>query len=600
MNKIAYSRLGSVYDSVRKGTYFSLFSQTSHKVEVCIFDQTNSESRHLITEKNGDYWQIFIPNIGHGARYGYRVYNDTTLEDGTHLLLDPYAKSVVIQESLLFSVVVDEAYDWQDDKSPQVSWAETVIYEAHVKGLTKLHPEIPANIQGTYAGLSHPAMIKYLKELGITSIELLPIQYHIDEPRLQQLGLKNYWGYNVVAPFAIDDKYWSKRTGTSVITEFKDMIKSLHQAGIEVILDVVFNHTAELDGAGPTLSLKAIDQQNYYWLDEQQQLMNWTGCGNTLKFMQPQTVAWVMDCLRYFVTEFHVDGFRFDLGSVLGRTPEFSPNSPLFCAMLQDPLLKSIKLISEPWDIGPNGYQLGQFPYPFAEWNDHYRDTIRRFWLDKSVSLGQFVQHFSGSSQLFQTSKRKPSSSINFITSHDGFTLNDLVSFNHKHNEDNQENNCDGHNQNWSHNLGHEGNDAPADIKQKRIVLQKNLLATLLLSLGTPMLLAGDEWGHSQQGNNNSYCQDNAISWLNWSQQNTELLDYVKSLIQLRKKIPALMLDQWWQDADVSWLNHKGEKLSTEEWNSQTNLAIQIELSNLVNIEINATLGSCVLTFKEK
>jgi len=588
MSDLFYPKLGSIYDPIKIGTYFGLFSTIAKKVEVCVFDNSGLESCHPLTERDGDVWHGFIANIKAGMHYGYRVYGALDEMDGTHILLDPYAKAVSIKDDMLLSTVVYQDYDWQEDKPPQIGWGQTIIYEAHVKGLTKLHPDIPADIQGTYAGLSHQIMIEYLSRLGITTIELLPVQYHVDEPRLQQLGLKNYWGYNVVAPFAIDDKYWSKRPGTTPISEFKDMIKALHQAGIEVILDVVFNHTAELDDEGPVFSLKGIDKQSYYWLDKHK-LANWTGCGNTLKFTQPHTIAWVMDCLRYFVTEFHIDGFRFDLGSVLARTPDFSPIAPLLCAILQDPLLKTIKLISEPWDIGPDGYQLGQFPYPFSEWNDCYRDTMRRFYLHNGVSLGKFVQQFAGSSQIFDKNGKKPNASINFITSHDGFTLNDLVSFNDKHNQENKENNQDGHNQNWSHNFDYEGNDAPQSIKLKRVKIQENLLTILLLSLGTPMLLAGDEWGNSQQGNNNSYCQDNPIGWLNWDKQNLALLKHVTSIIQLRKKITTLTQNQWLQDVDVRWLNSKGEALSNEEWLDEDNLVIQIELSHLIKIIINAT-----------
>lgn len=590
MDEVTYSALGSVYDPNRSGTRFALFSSIAQRVEVCVFDTQGAEYRHPLAERKGDIWYGFVPNIGHGTQYGYRVYCERQNINGTHLLLDPYAKAVsTIQYPTLLSIVVDENYDWQNDRSPNIAWGNTIIYEAHVKGLTQLHPDIPEALLGTYAGLSHPVMIDYLSKLGITTIELLPVQYHLDEPRLQQLGLKNYWGYNVIAPFAVDDKYWSQRAGTTPINEFKDMVKALHRAGIEVILDVVFNHTAELDDEGPVFSLKEIDRQSYYWLDHNDKLVNCTGCGNTLKFMQPNTIQWLMDCLRYWITEFHIDGFRFDLGSVLARTPNFSENAPLLCAMLQDPLLKSVKLITEPWDIGEGGYQLGEFPYPFAEWNDVYRDTMRRFWLHNDVTLGQFAQQFAASSLIFDQKGKKPSSSINFITSHDGFTLNDLVSFNNKHNEANGENNRDGHNQNWTYNFGYEGNNAPKDILSKRLNAQKNLLTTLLLSQGTPMLLAGDEWGNSQFGNNNSYCQDNEIGWLNWQDKNRELLDHVTSIIQLRKQISTLTQDNWWQtDVDVCWLNNNGIALSNEEWQSH-NAIMLITLAKRWIIIINAT-----------
>lgn len=589
MDERIYLTLGSVYYPNLLGVHFALFSTIADQVEVCLFDESGQETRHLLTEKRGDIWCGFIQGINVNSHYGYRVYSNQQNILGQHVLLDPYAKAISTLRQIPLSIVVHDDYDWQNDSSPRIAWGDTIIYEAHVKGLTQLHPQIPASIRGSYAGLSHPIMIDYFSQLGITAIELLPVQQHFDEPRLQKLGLKNYWGYNVVAPFAVEYNYWSGQNHTTPISEFKDMVKALHQAGIEVILDMVFNHTAELDDEGPTFSLKGIDRDNYYWLDNNK-LINWTGCGNSLKFMQPNTIAWVMDCLRYWVTEFHIDGFRFDLGSILGRTPEFSENAPLLCAILQDPLLKTVKLITEPWDIGEHGYQLGQFPYPFSEWNDHYRDNIRRFWLHHDISLGQFVQQFSGSSDIFHKRGRKPSSSINFITSHDGFTLNDLVSFNSKHNEQNGEDNRDGHDQNWSNNLGYEGNNAPKMIQHNRLNMQKNLLATLLLSQGTPMLLAGDEWGNSQQGNNNSYCQDNAIGWLNWQDKNDELLNYVTSLITLRKQIAVLIKDDWWRsDIDVRWLNSDGIELSNEEWQEQHNLIIQIELAKCWLIVINTT-----------
>lgn len=607
--------MGSYYDKNARGVNFSLFSASASKVELCLLVDETIQS-FLVNEKNGYIWSLWLNEAQVGTRYCYRI------DDHPELLLDPYAKAVELLGGQLWGIVIDEQYDWQEDVAPTIPWGNTVIYEAHVKGLTKLHPEIPIELRGSYAGLSHPIMLDYLTQLGITTIELLPIQFHLDEPRLQQLGLHNYWGYNVIAPFAVESKYWSKTVNTTPLSEFNDMVKALHSAGIEVILDVVFNHTAELDEQGPILSLKGIDSLNYYWYNceynGQHELSNWTGCGNTLKLTQTNVIQWVMDCLRYWVINCHIDGFRFDLATILGRIPEFSPESPLIIAMQQDPILKKCKLIAEPWDIGDNGYQLGNFPYPFAEWNDKYRDDMRRFWLYGNLSRGDFAQRFAASSGLFNKQQtnhesRNPNSSINFITCHDGFSLNDLVSFQHKHNEANGENNRDGNNSNWSNNFGvegtidTEGRTVSEEIVQKRLTMQKNLLTTLLLTQGTPMLLAGDEWGNSQQGNNNGYCQDNEITWLNWSsltdKNSAKLLDYVKQLIAIRKQIPALNHNVWWQgemltadrehsqlhQIDVRWLNQYGAPIVASEWQDLTEPYLQIELSRQWLIVINAS-----------
>lgn len=494
-------------------------------------------------------------------------------------------------------VVIDEAYDWQDDRPPATPWGKTVIYEAHVRGLTLQHPEIPPVLRGSFAALGHPVMIAYFKRLGITALELLPVQQHSSEPRLQRLGLINYWGYNVLAPFAPDNRYSSLRTDTTPLREFRDAVKALHKAGIEVILDVVFNHSAELDTDGPTLSLRGIDNPGYYWLTPDGDYVNDTGCGNTLRLDQPQGVAWVMDCLRFWVGECHVDGFRFDLGSVLGRTPAFDRDAPLFQAILADDLLSRCKLIAEPWDIGPGGYQVGQFPGRFAEWNDHYRDDIRRFWLQDGISLGQFAQRFAASSDLFNQRGRAPYASINMLTAHDGFTLQDLVSFNRKHNQLNGEGNRDGSDRNFSNNHGVEGPIADDAILQRRRASRRALLATLLLSQGTPMLLAGDEHGHSQQGNNNAYCQDNAITWLDWATADDALTDYTAALIRLRQQIPALQQDRWWQEGDgsVQWLNAQGQPLDAQEW-EQGELRLQICLSQRWLVVVNATQQAVEMT----
>lgn len=605
--------LGSNYDG--DGVNFALFSAHAEQVVLCLFNEHGQEARYPLSGKSGNVWHGYLPGGKPGQRYGYRVYGVWDPQQGLcfnpdNLLIDPYAKALdttglhdhdrrpdpdntaaITPKSL----VVSEAYDWQGDLPLKTDFAKTIIYEAHVKGLSKLHTGIPENIRGSYAALAHSVLIAHLTRLGITAIELLPVQQHLDEPPLQRMGLRNYWGYNVIAPFAVEPRYWSGRIGTTPLSEFRDMVRALHQAGIEVIVDVVFNHTAELGALGPILSLRGIDNKSYYWLDESGQLQNWSGCGNTLKLTAPEVVQWVLDCLRYWVRECHVDGFRFDLGTVLGRTPDFSIEAPLLTALRQDPLLSQVKLISESWDLGHGGYQVGQFPYPFAEWNDGFRDEMRRFWLTGDMNSGAFAYRYSASSGTFQQNGRHPHATVNFLTCHDGFTLIDLVSFNEKHNAQNGEDNRDGSSANWSFNHGYEGLDAPAEIMQQRLKSVKALLATLLLAQGTPMLLAGDELGHSQGGNNNGYCQDNEITWINWPQVNNELLEYVSQLIALRKQIPALGSNQWWQAneaenrTDVRWLNSKGLPLTNKEWQDPIQRILMIELAHDWLVIINAS-----------
>ncbi|CUW24927.1 Glycogen debranching enzyme [Serratia grimesii] len=612
--------LGAHYDG--NGINFSLYSSHATGVELCLFDEQQREIRLPLTTRSGDIWHGYLPGGKPGQRYGYRVHGPFDPAQGLRfnpnkLLLDPAARAVegpVADDPYLHGgydrpdqhdsaglmpkcVVIDEVYDWQDDRPPATPWGKTVIYEAHVRGLTLQHPDIPQVLRGSFAALGHPVMIAYFKRLGITALELLPVQQHSSEPRLQRLGLINYWGYNVLAPFAPDNRYSSLRADMTPLREFRDAVKALHKAGIEVILDVVFNHSAELDMDGPTLSLRGIDNPGYYWLTPDGDYVNDTGCGNTLRLDQPQGVAWVMDCLRFWVGECHVDGFRFDLGSVLGRTPAFDRDAPLFQAMLADDLLSRCKLIAEPWDIGPGGYQVGEFPGRFAEWNDHYRDDMRRFWLQGDVSLGQFAQRFAASSDLFNRRGRAPYASINMLTAHDGFTLQDLVSFNRKHNQLNGEGNRDGSDRNFSNNHGVEGPIADDTIVQHRRASQRALLATLLLSQGTPMLLAGDEHGHSQQGNNNAYCQDNAITWLDWATADDSLTTYTAALIRLRQQIPALQQDRWWQEGDgnVQWLNAQGQLLSAQQW-EQGDLQLQICLSQRWLVVVNATPQAVEMT----
>ncbi|VFS26811.1 Glycogen debranching enzyme [Yokenella regensburgei] len=521
--------LGASYDG--HGVNFTLFSAHAQRVELCVFDDNGNEMRQLLPSRSGDVWHGYLAEARPGLRYGYRVYGAWDPAQGhrfnpAKLLLDPCAhrvEGVLVDSPLLHggihepdlqdsasvaprSVVVDLHYDWHDDTPLRTPWGQTVIYETHVKGLTYLHPELPAEIRGTWKALGHPVIVKYLLDLGITALELMPVAHFTSEARLQRLGLSNYWGYNPLAISALDPRYAT--SPDTALVEFRDAVKALHRAGIEVILDVVLNHSAEIDLEGPTFSLRGIDNRSYYWIREDGDYQNWTGCGNTINLSASGGVEYALACLRFWVQECHVDGFRFDLASVMGRTPEFRQDAPLFTAIRNDPLLSEVKLIAEPWDIGPGGYQVGNFPPPFAEWNDHFRDAMRRFWLQQDLSLGEFASRFAASSDVFQRNDRAPSASVNLVTAHDGFTLRDCVCFNQKHNEANGEENRDGTNNNHSFNHGIEGIDGTLEVTERRRDSVHALLTTLLLSQGTPMLLAGDEHGHSQHGNNNAYCQD--------------------------------------------------------------------------------------------
>ncbi|WP_367164201.1 glycogen debranching protein GlgX [Kosakonia cowanii] len=595
------------------GVNFSLFSAHAERVELCLFDAEGNEQRVDLPVRTGDIWHGFLPGAKAGQRYGYRVHGPWQPAQGhrfnpAKLLLDPCARRVEGEavDSPLFhagfdqpdphdsaplglrSVVVNDTFDWEADKAPRTPWGNSVIYEAHVKGLTWLHPDIPREIRGTYKALAHPVMIAWFKQLGITALELLPIAHFAHEQRLQRLGLSNYWGYNPLALFALHPAY--AHDPEQAINEFRAAVKALHAAGIEVILDIVLNHSAETDLAGPTFSQRGIDNRSYYWIREDGDYHNWTGCGNTLNLSQPGVVEYAHACLRYWVETFHIDGFRFDLAPVMGRTPEFNPQAPLFTAIQNDPLLRDLKLIAEPWDIGEGGYQVGNFPAPFAEWNDHFRDAARRFWLTESLPMGAFAGRFAASSDLFKRNGRLPSATVNLVTAHDGFTLRDCVSFNHKHNQANGEDNRDGTNDNHSFNHGVEGLDASADVMARRRASQHALLATLLLSQGTPMLLAGDEMGHSQHGNNNAYCQDNALTWLDWRQADHGLIDFTAALIKARSHIAALTDVAWWEEGDgnVAWLNQHGRPLTPQEWQEGAP-RLQILLSNNYLLVMNAT-----------
>jgi len=605
------SPLGASYDG--KGVNFTLFSAHAERVELCVFDAQGNEQRFDLPARTGNIWHGWLPAAGPGLLYGYRVHGPWDPAQGhrfnpAKLLLDPCChrvEGVLPDDERLHggdlspdrrdsaaiapkSQVVDLRYNWQNDAPPGTPWGETVIYEAHVKGLTWLHPGLPESIRGTYKALGHPVMIDYFRTLGITALELMPVAQFASEPRLQRMGLSNYWGYNPMAMYALDPRYASEPA--RALDEFRDAVKALHAAGIEVILDVVLNHSAEIDLEGPTFSLRGIDNRNYYWIREDGDYYNWTGCGNTLNLSQPDVVEYARQCLRFWVDECHVDGFRFDLASVMGRTPEFRQDAPLFEAIRNDPQLAAVKLIAEPWDIGAGGYQVGNFPPLFAEWNDHFRDVARRFWLQQSISLGEFARRFAASSDLFQRNGRQPAAAVNLITAHDGFTLRDCVCFNQKHNEANGEENRDGTNNNYSSNHGIEGTGGSLDVLERRRDSVHALLSTLLLAQGTPMLLAGDEHGHSQHGNNNAYCQDNALTWLDWNQANSGLTAFTAALIHLRRCIPALTSNRWWQEGDgnVVWLNQYAQPLTADEWQHGT-ARLQILLSGRWLMTVNAT-----------
>ena len=597
---------------------FALFSSAADAIELCLF-RDGKESRFAMSRTN-DIWHVAIEGVELNDEYAFRITgkNDRILANPQKLMLDPYAKAVTHKPDLsspearsIFLLndgrdnaavapkgrIVDERFDWSGDCKPSIPWAQTIVYELNVKGFSQLNSRIPENIRGTYAALAHPENIAYFKSLGITSLELLPVNFFIDEPHLQEKGLPNYWGYNPLAMFALEPSYAADQK--QPLNEFKSMVKALHQAGIEVILDVVFNHTAESEKTFPTFCQRGIDDKTYYWQNEHGDYINWTGCGNMLNLANDVTRKWVLDCLRYWVTECHVDGFRFDLATVLGReTPDFNPNAQLFAEMEQDDVLQQIKLIAEPWDIGHYGYQVGYFPAYFSQWNDRFRDDMCRFWLWQSGEVGAFAERFAGSSDIFNHEGRLPHGSLNFITAHDGFTLRDLVSYNHKHNEANGEENRDGRNENYSYNHGVEGSQLDlADewqsaVENNRVLSEKGLLGSLLLANGVPMLLAGDEFGNSQYGNNNAYCQDNEITWLKWDDFNQTLFDFTKQTITLRKKIQSLQQDAWWSDENVAWLNCGGSPMTLDDWHNRERKALQVMLDGRYLFLINAKTES--------
>ena len=593
---------------------FALFSSAADAVELCLF-RDGKESRFAMS-RTDDIWHVAIEGVELNDEYAFRITgkNDRTLANPQKLMLDPYAKAVSHKPDLsspearsIFLLnderdnaavapkgrIIDEYFDWSGDCKPSISWAQTIVYELNVKGFSQLNSRIPENIRGTYATLAHPENIAYFKSLGITSLELLPVNFFIDEPHLQEKGLRNYWGYNPLAMFALEPSYAADQK--QPLNEFKSMMKALHQAGIEVILDVVFNHTAESEKSFPTFCQRGIDDKTYYWQNEHGDYLNWTGCGNMLNLANDVTRKWVLDCLRYWVTECHVDGFRFDLATVLGREiPDFNPNAKLFAEMEQDEVLQKIKLIAEPWDIGHYGYQVGYFPAYFSQWNDRFRDDMCRFWLWQSGEVGAFAERFAGSSDIFKREGRLSHGSLNFITAHDGFTLRDLVSYNHKHNDANGEENRDGRNENYSYNHGIEGSQLDlADewqsaVENNRVLSEKGLLGSLLLANGVPMLLAGDEFGNTQYGNNNAYCQDNEITWLKWNDFNQTLFDFTKETIALRKKIQSLQQEAWWSDENVEWLNTGGNPMTLDDWHNRERKALQVMLDGKYLFLINA------------
>ena len=595
-------------------TNFALFSAAATGVELCLFDEQNQETR-LPMVRTENVWHLAVTGVKTGMEYGFRIHGE--FANPNKLMLDPYAKAVNGKPDLsseesrswfLLSdhrdnahlapraVVISEEFDWENDQAPQTPWAETIVYELHVKGFSQLNEQIPAALRGTYAGLVHPVNLVYLKELGVTAVELLPVNFFVDEPHLQAKNLQNYWGYNPLAMFAAEPKYAST---DNPLAEFKAMVKAFHAAGIEVILDVVFNHSAESEQHFPTFCQRGIDDQTYYWRNDNGHYINWTGCGNMLNLSSDVGRKWVVDCLRYWAEQCHVDGFRFDLASVLGRdTPDFNAQAQLFTDIKNEPSLQNIKLIAEPWDIGHYGYQVGNFPSYFAEWNDRFRDDLCRFWLWKSGEIGAFAERFAGSSDLFKKNDRLPHTTLNFITAHDGFVMQDLVSYNQKHNEANGEKNCDGRNENYSYNHGVEGSTESLSEPQKsavennRTFAQSGLLMSLLLANGTPMLLAGDEFGNTQYGNNNAYCQDNEITWLKWANFNEELFELTKQTIALRKQIGSLNRDQWWSGENVQWLNIEGEPMTVEDWQNRETKALQIVLDNRWLLLINAKAES--------
>lgn len=615
--------LGSTYDGA--GTNFAIFSEVAEKIELCIIDRDENETRIELTEVDAQVWHCYLPGVTPGTRYGYRVYGPYDPANGLRcdpnkLLVDPYARAFdgefdgdpslfsydVFAEDkgsgrneedslghTMKSVVINPFFDWGSDRAPRTPYNQTVIYETHVKGMTMTHPDVPENLRGTYAGLAHPSVIEYLKDLGVTAVELMPVHQFLQDDRLRDMGLRNYWGYNTFGFFAPHQDYASVAKPGNAVAEFKDMVRSYHEAGIEIILDVVYNHTAEGNHLGPTIAFRGIDNQAYYRLvdGDPYHYMDYTGTGNSLNVRHPHSLQLILDSLRYWVTEMHVDGFRFDLASTLAR--EFKDVDRLatfFDLVQQDPVVSQVKLIAEPWDVGEGGYQVGGFPPLWAEWNGKYRDTVRDFWRGEPSTLGEFASRLTGSSDLYANNDRRPTASINFITAHDGFTLNDLVSYNEKHNEENGEDNNDGESNNRSWNHGVEGPTDDEGILELRGQQRRNFLTTMLLSLGTPMISHGDEIARTQNGNNNVYCQDNELSWMDWNQleENRSLHDFAKRLIAIRSRHPVFRRRRFLsggplgsdvRDRDIAWLVPDGRLMTQDDWDFQFGKALMVYLN---------------------
>ncbi|GAA3626981.1 glycogen debranching protein GlgX [Microbacterium awajiense] len=612
--------LGATFDG--SGTNFALFSEGATRVELCLFGERGAETRIDVVETDAYVWHVYLPNVQPGQRYGYRVHGPYDPASGqrfnpSKLLLDPYAKAVEGQvawgqsvfgydfgrpdsrndddsaAAMMKGVVVNPFFDWAGDRQPKTPLSETLIYEAHVKGLTQLHPAIPKEIRGTYSALAHPAIIEHLKKLGVTAIELMPVHQFVNDSILQEQGLSNYWGYNTIAFLAPQNTYASNGQRGEQVQEFKGMVRALHAAGIEVILDVVYNHTAEGNHLGPTLSMRGIDNAAYYRLeaDDPRYYTDYTGTGNSLNAGNPHALQLIMDSLRYWVLEMHVDGFRFDLASALAREfYDVDRLSTFFELVQQDPVVSQVKLIAEPWDVGPGGYQVGNFPPQWTEWNGKYRDTVRDFWRGEPQALGEFASRLTGSADLYEHSGRRPVASINFVTAHDGFTLRDLVSYNEKHNLANGEDNNDGESHNRSYNHGVEGpTDDPA-ILTLRARQQRNFITTLLLSQGVPMLSHGDELGRTQGGNNNGYAQDNETTWIDWASADQPLLEFTAALARLRREHPTFRRRRFFNGRpvrreegapvpDIVWMRPDGTQMQPEDWDSGFGRAIGVVLN---------------------
>ncbi|MBM9503374.1 glycogen debranching protein GlgX [Actinacidiphila acididurans] len=610
--------LGADYDG--SGTNFALFSEVAEKVELCLIDDSGAEERVALEEVDGFIWHAYLPEVGPGRRYGFRVHGPYDPARGhrcnpAKLLLDPYAKAVEGQGDghpsllgyragdpsvpddgddlghALLSVVADPAFDWGGDRRPRRPYHESVMYEAHVRGLTRRHPALPEHLRGTYAGLAHPAVLEHLTGIGVTAVELMPVHQFVQDGHLLDRGLRNYWGYNTIGFFAPHNGYAAAGSRGEQVGEFKAMVKALHAAGIEVILDVVYNHTAEGSHLGPTLSFRGIDNASYYRLvdEDPAYYFDTTGTGNSLLMRHPMVLQMIMDSLRYWVTEMHVDGFRFDLAATLGRQfHEVDRLSAFFDVVQQDPVVSRVKLIAEPWDVGEGGYQVGNFPPLWSEWNGTYRDTVRDFWRGADGTLADFASRLTGSADLYEGDRRRPRAGVNFVTAHDGFTLHDLVSYNDKHNEDNGEDNRDGESFNRSWNCGAEGDTDDPAVRALRARQQRNFLTTLMVSQGVPMISHGDELGRTQGGNNNAYCQDNEVSWVDWDlgRHDRALLDFARRLIALRRDHPVLRRRRFFSGrredgavGDITWLRPDGQEMTVADWQRPDAHALAVHLN---------------------